>query len=85
MVEKVPSPSNTMSNPIADVLPAATVIDTMIELRFQLYELEQQIQALQPRANAYSSRENTCQIIVVPSRLKTFSFNTCLGRGVLTQ
>lgn len=51
-----------MSNPIIDVLPAATVIDTMIELRFQLYELEQQIQALQPAFYAACTTLNTSKI-----------------------
>jgi hypothetical protein len=36
------------------------------------------------RANAYSSRENMCQIIIVPSSFKPFGFNSCFCRGVLT-
>jgi hypothetical protein len=62
MVAKVPSSSNTMSNPIADVIPAATVIDRMIELRLQLHELEQQIQALQPTFYAACATLNTSKI-----------------------
>lgn len=51
-----------MPNPIADVIPAATVIDMMIELRFQLHELEQQIQALQPAFYTACATLNTSKI-----------------------
>lgn len=62
MVTKLQSQSNLLPSPLDDVLPPSTVIDTMIDLKIQLYELEQQIKALQPLFYATCVALNTSKI-----------------------
>jgi hypothetical protein len=48
MPSKRQSPTQTIPGIPPEVLQPTSVIDAMIELRIQLHQLEQQIQALQP-------------------------------------
>lgn len=55
---------NTNQSETTEVLNPSQIIDLMIELRFQLAELEQQIQALQPAFFAACVALNTERIAV---------------------
>jgi hypothetical protein len=58
------SPLTSTHSPSTDTLAPIDVINTMIDLRFQLAELEQQIQALQPTFFAACIALNTDKITI---------------------
>jgi hypothetical protein len=76
MVAKLQRPPDMLPSPLNEVLPPSTVIHTMIELKIQLYELEQQIKALQPLFYATCAALNTSCLIVKTSAPSDTNFGT---------